>query len=240
MNAPPDDLFRMDDTIPTEDPAIAASQAKQRAAFEKEQKALAAQEKKMQAEEAKKVKKDMERPGHKEKAAAEVSARTRENKAHKIRLYYEKLGHKLSTKAPKTLPTDDAKLDELLASIECELHSNGGIEQAGVAFISGMAAVEQLTAVFNPLGLQLSGPAASLSSTVAQNKAKWDELITEFAISNAEYFMIGPGKRLLMFSVQMVMAVDSANKAAAGRSAPASEAAMKAAADLMGKGKEQA
>jgi hypothetical protein len=240
MQAPPDDLFQRDSTIPTEDPGVAANRVKQQQQLKKEQAALEAQEKKRAAEEAKRVKKDMATPGTKEKAAAIVTADKRELKKHKIRLYYEKLGHKLSSKPPKTLPSDDAAIDELLASIECELHSNGGIEQAGTAYLSGMAAIEQLTAVYNPLGLQLSGPAASLSSTVSQNKEKWDELITEFAISNAEWFMIGPGKRLLMFTMQMVMAVDGANKAAIGMRRNASAATAAAAEALIGKDKEEA
>lgn len=239
MQAPPDDLFQRDSTIPTEDPAIAASRVKQQQQLAKERAALEAQEKKRAAEEAKKVKKDMATPGAKEKAAAAVTAEKRELKKHKIRLYFEKLGHKLSMKPPKSLPNDDAAIDELLASIECELHSNGGIEQAGTAYLSGMAAIEQLTTFYNPLGLALSGPAASLSSTVAQNKEKWDELITEFAISNAEWFMVGPGKRLIMFTMQMVMAVDGANKAAIGMRRAPSDAVASAAANLVPKDKQQ-
>ena len=242
MQEPYDDLFQRDSTIPTEDPAVQAARVKQQQQLQKEQAALAAQEKKRAAAEAKKVKADIAKPGDKEKADAAKLTSARELKKHKIRLYFDKLGHKLSMKAPKTIPDNDAALDELLSSIECELHSNGGIEQAGNGFVSGCAALEQFTSFYNPLGLMLSGPAASLSSTVVQNRAKWDEMITEFAISNAEWFMLGPGKRLLMFTFQMVMAVDGANKAAIGGKVKASAATAAAAEELLkgGKGKEEA
>jgi malonyl CoA-acyl carrier protein transacylase len=80
----------------------------------------------------------------------------------------------------------------------------------------------------------LSGPAASLTATVAANKEQWHETITEFAIANAEWFMMGPGKRALMLIAQMVMTVDAANKAAIvrGSAAPVSEAQQQAVEDL--------
>lgn len=240
MQAPPDDLFQRDSTIPTEDPAIAASQAKQRQQYEKDQKAFEAQLKKQEAAEAKRVKADIAKPGHKEKAEAVTSVQKKELKCHKIRLYFEKLGGKLSFKAPKTLPSNEAEIDELLTRIECELHSNGGIEQAGSAYLNGMAMLEQVTQAWNPLGLQLAGPAASLSRTAAENKAQWDDLITEFAIANAEWFMVGPAKRILLFTAQLVMAVDGANKAAIRGAKPASDELKKRAEAMASKGKEEA
>jgi hypothetical protein len=77
---------------------------------------------------------------------------------------------------------------------------------------------------FDPLGLKLSGPVATLSGSLAANRKEWDDLITEFAISNAEWFIVGPGKRLLAFVVQMGQAVHAANTAALnGARAPTEE-----------------
>lgn len=133
---------------------------------------------------------------------------------HKIRLYFQHFGDRLVTKLPKSLPRDEAASKELLDSVEAELHSKGGIDQAANMYVNGVVAAERITQVWNPLGLKLSGPAASFSQTVVANREKWNELVTEFAISNAEWFMLGPGKRLLMLTVQTAMAVDAANKVA--------------------------
>ena len=191
--------------FPTEDPARAAARAKQEQADAKarkeEEKASAAR-----------VKKGLAIP-------PQVSDAAKANNDHqvkllKIRLYFSKLGHKIPIKEPKAMPRTDAEIDELLLMIETHLQSHGGIEMAGTMYQSSFAAVEMLTLQFNPLNLHLSGPAVSLSATVAQNREKWDELLTEFAIAHAEWFMMGPGKRLIGFSIQMIQTVDQANKKA--------------------------
>ena len=223
MEAVPDDIFQHDlHTMPHGDPAVLAKQAQLNAAAEKEMKAReAAQAKERKAEEAR-VKKAMAMPTGKQRDSQELldmkAARARELMVRKISLYYSKLGHKLSSKPPKAFPRDDTALAELLAGIEAELQSQGGVEQAATGLIAFAKVVEQVNATFNPLGLMLSGPRASLASSIEANRKEWDELVTEFAISNAEWFCVGPGKRLLMFVVQVAMAVDSANKGAVNAS----------------------
>lgn len=196
--------------FPTEDPARAAARAKQEQADAKarkeEEKASAARVKKGMAIQ---VQSDKYTIPDAAKAQTE-----REVKLLKIRLYFTKLGHKIPIKEPKAMPRTDAEIDELLLMIETHLQSHGGIEMAGTMYQSSFAAVEMLTLQFNPLNLHLSGPAVSLSATVAQNREKWDELLTEFAIAHAEWFMMGPGKRLIGFSIQMIQTVDQANKKA--------------------------
>lgn len=187
----PDDLLQKDlSTFPTQDPRLTAELAKQH------KQALAAQ-KQADKEEAAAVKKALATAPPPPKASTKNAPPSvkqeiaqRELKAHKIRLYYDKLGHKLSSKCPKTLPKTDEGLDEILQQIECELHSAGGIEQAGQLYLQSLVGLEELSHHFNPLGLVLSGPAASLSSTVAHNKEKWNDLMTEVAIANAEWFMV--------------------------------------------------
>lgn len=191
--------------FPTEDPARAAARAKQEQADAKarkeEEKASAAR-----------VKKGLAMPPQISDAAK--ANNDREVKLLKIRLYFSKLGHKIPIKEPKAMPRTDAEIDELLLMIETHLQSHGGIEMAGTMYQSSFAAIEMITMQFNPLNLHLSGPAVSLSATVAQNREKWDELLTEFAIAHAEWFMMGPGKRLIGFSIQMIQTVDQANKKA--------------------------
>ncbi len=172
-------------TMPAADPAVEERLAKEMA---KAQKAREAEAKKQRASETKRAPVQRE-PAPKKEASAglDKAAQKRELKSHKIRLYFSKLGHKLSIKEPKAYPRTDEGLDELLTAIETELHSNGGIEKATMMYASAVTGVEQLMPVFNPLGWQLSGPAASLSQTVIASRDQWEELVTEFAISNAEW-----------------------------------------------------
>lgn len=218
MQDVPNDVFQHDiQSFPQEDPKVLEAQAKAILAEEKARKAQDATAKKDQAA-LNKLLKEANTPVAKKAAPhaeEEVKAlRNRELMAHKIRLYFRKLGHKISVKEPKTLPRDEAGLHELLFAIETELQSSGGIEIAGGLFVQTAFTLEKLNQTFNPLGLLLSGPEASLAQTIAQNRDKWDELVTEFAIANAEWLMVGPGKRLLGFIVQTATAVDDANRQA--------------------------
>lgn len=239
MEGVPDDLFQSDlQSFPAQDPRITEELRKKHEKALKAQHAAELAEARERKKEAAAAQKAQQIPTAKERQQAKVDAskttRARELKAHKIRLYFKKFSHKLSIKEPKALPKDDEGLDEILASIECELQSSGGIEQAGIAFINVCSGVEKVTEVWNPLGLMLSGPAASLSQTVAANRAKWDELITELAIAHAEWFMVGPVKRAGILLAQMVMTVDNANRMAVLRaqSAPPSDKMKEEAEDL--------
>jgi hypothetical protein len=191
---------------------VLAKQAQINAAAEKELKAREAADAKERKKDEAMVKKALA-PIKKEPDVS-ASARRCQLMAHKIRLYYKKLPHCLSTKEPKALPKDEEGLAELLATIETELHSKGGIEMAGKITIGICGAAEQLNQQFNPFGLMLSGPAASFTGSVQANRAEWDDLVTEFAIANAEWFVVSPGKRLIGFMLGLAQAVDAANKAA--------------------------
>lgn len=223
---PPADLMQYDNTtMPITDPAVEAKLLKEMEKARKQQEADAKKAEKAQrqrAAPAPKAQADAP-PAAKHGGGTDKAAQKREMKAHKIRLYFAKLGHKLTVKEPKVYPRTDEALDELLTSIETELHSNGGIEKAGLMYVQAVAGIEQVMPVFNPLGWQLSGPAASLGQTVMSNREQWEELVTEFAISNAEWFMVGPGKRLIATTVQLILAVDGANKAAMAQSRAAPE-----------------
>ena len=156
-------------------------------------------------------------------------------KLQKINLYFAHLAHKIRQKAPKELPKSEEDVDALLASIEGELSASGGIEKAGL-FVVGMAqGVEHVVAnYFNPLGWDLSGPQVGFAAAAAANQKKWDDLVKEFAIANAEWFCVGPGKRLVATGIQLLFAVDAANKAAIaqGQQRPASVSLQQEAADL--------
>ena len=145
---------------------------------------------------------------------------TIQEKTDKIRLYFHYLSHKISVSEPKTYPTTHEGLDSILSQIQCQLHGEGGIEKAGVMYVAAANGVEKLTQVWNPLGWNLSGPAVSLGQAVSANEDKWKDLVKEFAIEHARYFMFGPGKRLIATTVQLIMAVDQANKAVLRRGGP--------------------
>jgi hypothetical protein len=214
-----DELLSQDyQTFPRDDPAELARQAKRMVEEDKMRKEQEKERKEAEKREAAAVKKAVAMPvkGKEAPPAAKSGAVPAiALKRMKVQLYFKHLGHKLSLKEPKNLLTmGEEDVDTLLSSIQAELQSAGGIDMASNFFVGGVAAFEQITNQWNPLGLALSGPAASLTGSVAANKDKWEELVKEFAIEYAEYFLMGPGKRLIGFTVQMVNTVDTANKVA--------------------------
>ena len=126
----------------------------------------------------------------------------------KIQLYYEKLGHKLSSKAPRKLPNNLEELLDIKEGIETELNCNGGIEGAKAAYLGGVNAVEQLAPLL-PWDIRVQGTTRVLQ----QNPSAWEDLICQCSIEYAEYFMMSPFKRLLMFTVVTMSSVHQANSA---------------------------
>lgn len=224
--APPEELFERDvHTMPAADPAALKRM------MEDAKKQLAEDEK------AAVIPKGV-KAAAKTKVAVSTDEKKMESTVRQIRLYFAKLPHKISIKEPKSYPKTLAGAQELLWQIQAELRSNGGIEKAAAAYGVACQAIERMTDFINPLGWELHGPAASFSETVLLNQKQWQDLVTEFAIENHEWMCVGPGKRLIATTVQLIFAVDRANKQAlAGRSAPTEE--MMAAAENL-KEKEEA
>lgn len=233
MEGFPEEVFQSDvNTFPRGDPRMEEMAKAAKAKFDKEV-ALEQKRAKQDAAELEKAVKATRAKGtpvptataEKTKTAAAAKGKPGDEakrynlKLRKCKLYFTKLGDKIAVKEPKAYPKTEEGIDELLAEIESDLHSQGGIQQAGLWYVNSCVGLEQLSLVFNPLGWDLIGPATSLAATVAGNKKQWDDLVTEFAIANAEWFMMGPGKRLIATTVQMILAVDGANKAAIARGA---------------------
>jgi hypothetical protein len=206
-----DQIAKMDmTTFPGEDPKVMAQRAKQ---AEKLRKEAAAEDK-----EAKRVSRAKKAPAKKTSAKSSTPAmgddvRERVIILRKLTQYYAKLGKKISVAKPRSYPQDLKKLRELLLAVETDLAANGGIEQAAGLYVSSVVAAEKLAPLVPFLNLKLSGPAASLSQTVIQNKEMWEDLVTETAIAHCEWFMVGPVKRLVMVTAQMAMQVHNANSA---------------------------
>lgn len=255
MEGLPEEIVHFDlNTFPREDPRVVEATAKATKAAEKQAADEARREQaavrkmqqmmagKQKEEEAETEQEKPKRGGAKKPAAAAPNAAKKaaedakrcKLKLQKCKLYFQKFSEKLSIKEPRAYPKDEPGLDELLAEIEAELQSAGGIKNASLMFLTGVSTIEETTKVFNPMGWQLSGPVASLSQTVAANRDQWEDVVTEFAIANAEWFMIGPGKRLLLMTVQLITAVDRANKAGVAQRAQqqASENLQREAAEL--------
>jgi len=156
-------------------------------------------------------------------ASAPPESRAKEMKLMKIRLYVEKLGHKLhDVYIPKTLPKDEDDIDSLLASIEISLQSSGGIAMAETGFVNVCGLAEMANAYMGSPML-LSGPALSLSGAAAQSQDAWKDLVTEFAIGYAEWFIVGPGKRLIAFTYGLASQVHAMNVAAMRGGGPPKE-----------------
>ena len=139
------------------------------------------------------------------------------SKTQKIRLYFHYLSHKITFPEPKNYPQSHEGLDEILDKIEIQLHGEGGIEKASVMYVAAAGGLQKLMDIFNPLGWDLNGPGVTLQQAVAANEEKWKDLVKEFAIENASWFMFGPTKRLILTTLQLILAVDAANKMARAR-----------------------
>lgn len=255
----PDTIVHFDrNTFPREDPKVAEARAKSSAAEEKaaleEQKRQEAAIKKLQKlileeEDEPTDKPKRGRPPKNAAPAAQPSVAQQQAKAtksaadeakrirlkqQKCKLYFQRFADRLQTKEPKAYPTSEPAIDALLTEIESELASEGGIRTAAFSYVSLCKGLEDATRVFNPLGWDLQGPKVSFAQTIAANQKQWDDLVTEFAIAHAEWFMVGPARRLAMLTYQMINAVDSANKAARSvqQQAPPSEGLRAEGADL--------
>lgn len=236
MEGFPDDIAMADvASFPRENPAVLAAQAKQAAIAAKEEEAERRRQdaalKKMQEMMGEGNSNNAPKRGRPPKTAAAAgtsgapaaptpatlaaSEKALQLKLTKIRLYFQYLSRKLKIKEPSKYPTDERGINDLLAAVEGDLCSQGGIENASNFYVSACGIVEQITQVWNPLGLQLSGPRASFAQTVAQNRKVWEETVTEFAIHNAEWFMVGSFWRLVQLTVQTAQVVSNANKAGA-------------------------
>jgi len=227
MQAIPDDLFNMDErSFPAPQPT--ASEKKTQAAKEKEDaKAAKAATPRTRAAP---QQQQQPQPQPQQKA---LTDRQRAVITLKISLYFQHFGERLSFKQPAKLPKDDESLQELLLTIETELSSAGGIGVATQTYLGAVNLIEQGSRYFNPLNLQLEGPVASFSATVAQNRKQWEDIVTECAIANAEWFMVGPVKRLLGVTFMMAQSVDAANKAGLARERPLSAEEKKLADELL-------
>ncbi len=214
--APPNEMVQEDmRSFPTVDPKITAQLAKQKADWDK------AREKERKEEEASAKRAAAAHGSVKAKPASKAVDVVKNEDGEDIRklnllnmkchLYFKHFADKLSMKEPKAYPKTVAGLQELLNAIQVELSSAGGIKNAGTMYLGGVEAVEQLSLRWNPLGLMLVGPKASLSATISANKKEWDDLVTEFAIEHAEWLMMSSFKRLLAFTVMSVQAVHKAN-----------------------------
>jgi hypothetical protein len=206
-----DQIAKMDmTTLPREDPRVVEKRQKEAEKLRKQREAEARRESKT----AKRVSKKNQPAKTKPKASLlGDDARERVIILRKLTQYYAKLGKKISVNKPRAYPQDLKKLRELLLAVETDLAANGGIEQASSLYVSSVVAAEKLAPLVPFVDLQLSGPAASLSQTVIQNKEVWEDLVTETAIAHCEWFMVGPVKRLVMVTAQMAMQVHQANSA---------------------------
>lgn len=210
--APPAGMVEADIAAFSEvDPAIVAAEAKQRAQAEKRQQQ---RQKPISAKAAAKV----EQLAEQRNAAEEASERAA--LLRKIKLYYDRFGERITYRCKATAKTNVDDLRVHVAAIEADLGMSGGGDAAATGFVMLMKGVEQLTNVFNPLNLQLSGPRATLGDTIENSHDAWRPLIDEFVIKHERMFCMSVEKRILFFIAQAIMTVDRANRMADRAAAP--------------------
>lgn len=226
MSGVPDHMLQHDlNSFPAEDPKHTTARMIAQAKEEKARKADEAERKKRDKEELNAVKKILQQPLPQEKKAAvamkkveiEVSDKQKALDILKIQLYFKEFAEKISVEQPKVLPKTSEQIRELRLAIEADLQSQGGIAQASNMYMTGVALAEQFSVMYPQFGINLAGPRINLSSAMMQNKKQLDELVKEFAICNADWLMVGPGKRLLGFTLQMGLMTSQLN---AGSIAP--------------------
>lgn len=163
-----------------------------------------------------------------EKSAAD----TKEERAllvRRIKQYYAKFGERITTPLPRAFGTKQTleQLQELLRSVELDISCAGATETCAGLLVASLQGVQQLTTVFNPLDLRLSGPRADLVQTFAAQRSTWLPIVEEFAIKYERWFAIGVEKRLLFYLASVILLVNRANKEApemeANAQAPADE-----------------
>ena len=144
-------------------------------------------------------------------------------KLRKISQYQEKLGHLMTYKVPKvSIKTNDDVLTEILFNIECDLGMKSAVEYGASMYMGGIQGLEQLTNMYNPLGLKISKQyGVSLTEVIAMNQEKWQDIVTELAIKHSEWLMMGPLKRLMYFTVTSILSVHQANALGASLNEPA-------------------
>lgn len=153
--------------------------------------------------------------------------------AHMKQYYPEKLE---ALKVPKTFGAKNT-LQELrvwVLQAEHELNKTGGLQTLEAAWRHGFAALEKFNSQFDPLGLDLTnlGTAAKFSLEPRQVQTEQGvivvpgpakPLLSEFAVKYSSWFSSSVEWRLGLMVVQMVIAVDTANKQGKKMEKPATE-----------------
>lgn len=139
------------------------------------------------------------------------SVQWRANHIRMINRYFQHFGEKISLPKPKNVHkfTDD-QLAELIAQIELDLGSEGAMDYLTAAYSSGMYGLEKLHYAWNPLKLDLRNLGAIADSPV--QRKTWEELLLEFSIKHDSWLSVGIEKRLIVYTANLVMTVNSFNK----------------------------
>jgi hypothetical protein len=161
-------------------------------------------------------KKAREQPKPKAQMTPEEIGLRRARLLRRINMYQKYMKDRISdVSIPRKLgsKTSMEELETIVSSIETELSAEDGVKMVQGMFRYSGYAVEQATAVFNPFGLQLSGP-YSLGQVVAADKETWEPLATEIAIRYEHLFCTGPLTRTLQFMLTSILKVHQANATA--------------------------
>lgn len=131
----------------------------------------------------------------------------------RARQYIKNFPNKVQTKLPRNFGVQ-LSLDEIkdtVHNIELDLNSTNGTEYACMAYEQGIGVLQDVTKIYNPLKLALSGPVADVRGAVAANREMWMPIMQEIAIKYERFFAMGPERRLLFFTVSLLMQVHRAN-----------------------------
>jgi len=158
------------------------------------------------------------------KAVKEMSAADRhaeelplkQDLVRRIKQYHAKFGSQIGTKLPRGFGVKNSleDLQQLMHDIELDVNSASAQHTAVALFAGAFQGFQQLTQLYNPLDLRLSGPRADLVSTLQAQQSTWMPMIEEFAIKYEKWFAVGVEKRLLFYAAGVILLVNKANKEA--------------------------
>jgi hypothetical protein len=134
----------------------------------------------------------------------------------RIKQYHAKFGSQIGTKLPRGFGVKNSleDLQQLMHDIELDVNSASAQHTAVALFAGAFQGFQQLTQLYNPLDLRLSGPRADLVSTLQAQQSTWMPMIEEFAIKYEKWFAVGVEKRLLFYAAGVILLVNKANKEA--------------------------
>ena len=131
----------------------------------------------------------------------------------RVHKYYERFPKQITFQLPKGfgIKMTLEEIQHVVSNVELDLCSAGGFDFVCAGYEQLLGGLQDVSKRWNPLKLALSGPVADVKGSVAAQRSVWVPIVQELAIKYERYFAVGPEKRLLFFTVSLIMQIHNAN-----------------------------